>query len=482
MALRTGAQYLDALRDGREVWLAGERVDVTTHPQLAPTVREVADVYDLQHDPEHRDLLTMASPDTGEPVSLAYLLPRSTEDLVRRRQMIEYLMRRNGGTMGRLPEYMATILMGLYNARDLLAQEDPVYASRVEEYFVRCREHDLCLTHGFTDPAHDRTRAADFEPLRLVERRGDGIVIRGAKAVATLAPFADEYLGITAHRPDLKPEEVLYFATPMAAPGVRTICRESFIHTDAADHHLSSAYDEMDAWIVFDDVFIPNERVFLLDRVDLNARVFGSIPYAWAFYHILIRQSVKAEVLAGICVAMAEYMGTSQQPQTQTQIAEILGYVETLRTFIFAAEHQPIYSSFGLAIPNPKQTIQGRIHFMERLPYMLQLVRDLCGSGLLMAPGDADLSNPEIGPLVRRFLAGNDERAPDRYRLLKLAWEYTGDSFGSRQLLFEMNNAGTLPINRTRLLNVIDPTPLVESAKGLAGIPGADVSPVPSPE
>lgn len=413
----------------------------------------------------------MPSPSTGDPVSLAYLLPRSTEDLVRRRLMIEFLMRRCGGVLGRLPEYMAMILMGLYNVRDVLGTENPSYATRVADYFAYCRENDLCLTHGFADPQRDLGRPAeDFEPLRVVHRSPDGIVIRGAKAVATLAPYANEYLGITAHRPDLRPDEVLYFAAPMAAPGLRMICRESFTHESGGDHPLSASLDEMDAWVVFEDVFVPNERIFFLDRVDLNAQLFAAVPAAWAYYHILIRQAVKAEVLAGICVAIADHLGISNQPHPRTVLAEAIGYLETLRAFIRAAEQTPIFSSFSLAIPNPTHTIAGRIHGIERHPQILQHIRELCGPGILMAPGPGEMSHPEIGPLVRRYLMGRDERAPDRFRLLKLAWEYAGDSFGSRQLLFEMYNAASLDRNRARLLDSYDTAPLVRVAMRLAGI------------
>lgn len=471
MTLRTGAQFLESLRDGREVWLGGERVDVTTHPRLAPCAHAIADIYDLQHDPAHRDLLTIPSPDTGEPVSLAYLLPRSTDDLVRRRLMIEFLMRRSGGVMGRLPEYMATILMGLYNARDLVAQEDPSYAERVARYFAHSRENDLCLTHAFTDPLLDRSRPAQaVQPLQVVHRGADGIVIRGAKAVATLAPYANENLGLTRPRPDIRPAEVLVFAVPVAAPGIRIVCRESFTHESSDDHPLSALYDEMDAWLVFEDVFVPSESVFLLDRVDLNERLFGAVISPWSSYHVLIRQAVKAEVLAGICAAAAEYLGVSRQPETQRILVEAIGYLETLRAFLFAAERQLTFSSFGLAIPSSTHTIIGRMHAMERHPHILQLLRELCGSNLLMAPGHAEIAHPEIGPALRRYLGGTDERAVDRFRLLKLAWEYAGDAFGTRQLLFEMYNAGSLAVNRGRLLSSYDTAPLIQLARELAGI------------
>ena len=132
MAIRRGDQYLQSLRDGRQVWVRGEKVDdVTTHPALAGCARSLAELYDLQHDPTYQDLLTMRSPTTGQIVSLGYILPRSSEDLIRRRRMIEFLERRCGGVAGRLPEYMASILVGLYDIREILGQEDPAYASNI---------------------------------------------------------------------------------------------------------------------------------------------------------------------------------------------------------------------------------------------------------------------------------------------------------------------------------------------------------------
>ena len=162
MGIRTGAQYLESLRDGREVWLEGERIaDVTLDPRLAGCARAVADVYDLQHDTALGDVLTMPLDSTGERVGIAHLIPRSTDDLLRHRQMIEYVMRRCGGTMGRLPEYSATMLQGLIGARDILSQGDMVYAERAERYVEYSRNNDLCLATGFTDPPRDRTRPAE---------------------------------------------------------------------------------------------------------------------------------------------------------------------------------------------------------------------------------------------------------------------------------------------------------------------------------
>ena len=176
----------------------------------------MADVYDLQHDPVIGDALTMPSPTTGDRVSLGYVMPRTVDDLVRRREMIELLMRRTGGALGRLPEYMASIMVGLYDVRHILAEADPAYADNVATYLEYCRENDVSLTHSFADAPRDQRMAREqFENLRVVDKRPDGIVVRGVKSVATLAPYADEYVALAPNRPGLSSDEIVYFAVPV---------------------------------------------------------------------------------------------------------------------------------------------------------------------------------------------------------------------------------------------------------------------------
>ena len=183
MPIRRGEEYLESLRDGRCVWLMGQRVeDVTTHPALAGCARSVAAVYDLQHDPAHQDLLTMPSPSTGQPVSLSYLLPQSVDDLARQRRMYEFLVRRAGGVAARLPQHLATVVLGLYDVRNLLGTADPVFTDHVTRYFTYCRENDCSIATIFSNPLHHRSYPTSAqEPLRVVARRADGIIVRGAK-------------------------------------------------------------------------------------------------------------------------------------------------------------------------------------------------------------------------------------------------------------------------------------------------------------
>jgi aromatic ring hydroxylase len=456
----------------------GQQVeDITTHPALAGCARSVAAVYDLQHDPAYQDLLTMPSPSTGQRVSLAYLLPRSVDDLAHQRRMYEFLVRRAGGVAARLPQHLATVAIGLYDVRHLLGEVDPAFAERVARYFEYCREHDCSIGTIFSDPLHHRSHPESHqEPLRVVAQRPDGIVVRGARGVGTQAPYANELLCLTPPRPNRAPEEMVFFAAPVNTRGIHVICREPLASPNPADHPVSPAWDEMDAIVVFDDVCIPWERVFYLRRSSTVDAAFEGQLFQGAVglgpWYVLVRMAVKAEILLGICAAITNSLGTAAQPLVQMALADAMVYLETLRAFIQTAEANPVSSPSGLTLPNPTTALAARIVSIERYPHLLQIIRELCGSGLLMAPGQADLHHPELGPHLRRFVVGQDGAGAERLRLLKLAWEYACDSFGARQLLFEMYNVGSLATNKQRLASTYDISPYVALARGLAGVAG----------
>ena len=417
----------------------------------------------------------MASPATGERVSLAYLLPQSVEDLSRQRKMYEFLVRRAGGVAARLPQHLATVILGLHDSRDIFGQENPDFAKNVTRYFEYCRENDLSIATIFNDPFHHRSHPeSKQEFLRVVERRTDGIVVRGAKGVGTQAPYANEILCLTQPRPNLQPDEVVYFAVPVNAQGIQLVCRESMTARNPEDHPLSPHWDEMDAMVLFDNVFIPWERVFYLRQSDpedpgLYARLFQGAMGIGPWY-VLVRLAVKAEVLLGICASMAEYLGTFRQPHVQLALADAIIYLETMRAFIQVAEMNSVRSPSGLTLPNWTPAQAARIFSIEGYPQMMQLIRELCGSGILMSPSQADMKHPEIGNHLQRYFVGENVRTEEMFRMLKLAWEYACDSFGSRQLLFEMFNVASVATNKQRLVGAYDLSPYVRLAKELAGI------------
>ena len=471
MPIRTGNEYLAGLKDDRKVWLDGTPVEnVATQTEFAGFARTLADVYDLQHEQELSDTLTMESPSSGDPVSLSYMIPKSLDDLQRRRTMIEFLARRSGGCLGRLPEYMASIIVGLYDVRALLGDDNPEYAENVTNYLEFCRENDVALTHSFADAPRDSNFArGQFENLHVSEQRDDGIIVNGVKSVASLAPFADEYVSLAPNRPGLDSSEIVYFAVPLDTAGLRVHCRSSFSQPAGGDHRLAEAYDEMDCWVVFENVLVPRHRVFYQQKTQANPGLFNRV-LPWAFHHILTRMTCKAEALAGICSLISDYLGKDEQQHTQFQLCEVYAYVETLRAFLTSAEQSHLFTEDGNVIPNPTQITLGRIHSVEHHPRILQIVREMSGSGILMAPSAAELADPVVAEDVMRYLVGPDVRALDRFKLLKLAWEYSCDSFGSRQLLFEMHNAGSHLATKQRLVSTYEPEPLKDLARKLAGI------------
>ena len=235
MGIRTGAEYRERLRDGRTVYVNGERVkDVTTYPPFQRTVGTIAALYDLQHDPAHQSLLTYPSPKTGNLVNLSFLVTETAEDVARRVRAEELRAEATFGLMGRLPDFMNALVTDAAVAAPFLGQREPRFGENIVRYYEDCRENDLCLTHTLVDPQIDRSKGpaqqADPEAaLHLVRETDRGIIVRGARMLSTLAPFADEiWVGPFYPRKPGEESYALCFAIPMDTPGLKFICREPY--------------------------------------------------------------------------------------------------------------------------------------------------------------------------------------------------------------------------------------------------------------
>src|SRR5262252_6937333 len=349
MPARTGAQYLEGLRESRELWFNGERVrDVTQHPILSRPARTLAALFDMQWAPEHRDALTYSSPSTGKPVSLAFIQPKTVDDLVRRRVMFKTWADEHGGLMGRTPDYLNAILAGLATAKKFFDRNGPEFAERIVQYYVHCRERDLCATHTFVDPQINRARMqgeqADPDvPLHIVGESREGLVVSGARMLATLAPYADELMVFPSpsrtHPTDAS-RYAFAFAVPMSTPGLKYICRQSF-HAGGTldDYPLAARFDEMDAVAVFDEVVVPWERVFLKGDIGLCNGLFRfTNAFVQAIHQFTTKNLAKAELVLGVASMVAETIGRTGLPQYQQLLGEIVDAVETLRAFLRAAE------------------------------------------------------------------------------------------------------------------------------------------------
>jgi anthranilate 3-monooxygenase (FAD) / 4-hydroxyphenylacetate 3-monooxygenase len=313
VSVRTGAELIAGLRARpREVWLRGKRVeDITTHPAFVKPLGQLAALYDLQHDPAFRDILTYPSPTSAEPVATAFMVPRTQADLFKRREAFRVVAEATLGMMGRSPDFLNTTLMAFAEAHDVFGRGGQRFADNVTRYYEFVRERDLFLTHALITPQIDRAKSsaqqADaFLHMGVVRESADGLVVRGARMLATLAPLADE-LAIY-NLPGLKPGDephAVVFAIPMDTPGLRFICREPFDEggRSSFDHPLASNFEEADALVVFEDVLVPWERVFLYRDVTLGNALYPDTNLRQHTAHqTAVRGLVKMQLAVGVAM------------------------------------------------------------------------------------------------------------------------------------------------------------------------------------
>ena len=281
MGVRTGKQYVEGLRNDRRIYINGELVrDVTKYAPLRGVIRELAALYDRQHEQGFKDVMTYRSPGAADPVSTSFLIPTTLEDVERRVRGERARAELTNGMMGRLPDYMNAYVADLAAIRDLLGRNQPAFGDNIWKYYQFCRDNDLALTHTLVDPQIDRSKGLEAQTgLRIVKETSAGLVLTGARMLSTLAPISDEIL-VAPYMPR-RPNEAEYaivFALPVATPGLTFICREPYdAGRSSYDRPLSSRYDEGDAVAVFEEVLVPWERVFGardVDTYNLIARAF----------------------------------------------------------------------------------------------------------------------------------------------------------------------------------------------------------------
>ena len=449
MGVRNGEQFLEGLQDGREIWLEGERVaDVTAHPRLRRMAHTLAGLYDLQHSPEFHDTITFPSPTSGEPVSLSFLVPETYEDLIRRRKALEVTAGACFGMLGRTADYVNIQLTAMRQMSHVYGRNDPVFQERLLAYHEHVRENDLCLTHTFGHPQVNRAVPIAELPdpyvaLGVVDTNSDGAIVRGAKLLATLAPFSDEIFAPVVHplRPDSEEDRkyCISFSIPVSTPGLKFICRQSHNRGESLyDYPLSGRYDEMDALAVFDDVLIPWERIFAFDDIELANDVLRRVVM-WRQYmqQVAVKNIAKLEFLLGITHGIAEGIGITGFSHVQEKISEIIDTVETVRAYMRAAEADaaPYEDAEGIW-PAAEPWTALRHWYPDAHDRVIWIVQQLSASGLMLTPTEEDISGPLSGEIAKYYQAANME-APDRIRLFRLAWDLVGSEYGSRQTLYE---------------------------------------------
>jgi len=437
-------QRVDSTR--REVWYGDQKItgSVSEHPAFKGVAKSIAALYDMQMKSELINSMTYESPSSGDRVGISFLQPRTKEDLAMRTAMMKKWADYSGGIMGRTADYLNSSIMAMAAAKEFFGNEGRDFGSNIARYYEHVRENDLLMTHTLINPQANRSvgpskQADPFAAARVVEKNSDGVVIRGARMLATL-PIADEIMvfpsTVIRSGQDDTPYSIA-FALPVSAKGLKFICRESFASDSVYDHPLASRFDEQDAVVVFDDVLVPWERVFVLEDPDKANKVSEATDaIVFMAHQATIREASKVEFVAGLVTLVAETIGVDQFPQVQERISEVLLTAETMKAFLAASEANAKINRWGLMTPDYLPINSARNLWPRVSPALSAALKQIGASGLMAIPPEEVLVSP-ARPDVDRYYQAKTADAVERIGLFKLAWDVAGSSFGGRQDLYE---------------------------------------------
>jgi len=475
MGARTGQDYIDRLAETRPtVDINGERVDgpITEHPALAGVIGSYAELYDLQHDAELRDVLTYESPTSGDRVGTSFMVPRDGDDLVKRRAAFKAWADHSLGVLGRTGDYLNSALMALSEAEGWFAQGDRRYADNIRAYYEKVREEDLLTTHTLIPPQANRSAGAGQEVdgralgAHIVDEDDNGIIIRGARMLATIGPIADELLVFPSTVLKGNPEDAPYsfaFAINCDAPGLRFICRENLDY--GRGHPLGGRFDEIDSVVIFDDVHVPWERVFQLREPELsNAFYTETTAVVHMAHQVTARTTAKAESFLGLLSLMTEAIGIEKFSHIQEDLAHVITIVGTLHGLMRAAEADAAPNEWGVFTPAWEPLNTARNWFPRESQVLPELVRKFGASGLMAIPAEGDV-NGAASEDVERYLQSAALSGPERVRLFRLAWDLSVSGFAGRQNLYEYYFFGDPVRMAGALLKATDREPYKERVR-----------------
>ena len=473
--MRTGAAYRDSLRDGRDVWVLGYgRVDdVTTHPATAAMVDEYVAWYDRHFAADWQDILLTAPDVNGERRPLAFEIPTTSAHLRQLGKAIAAVHFLTAGNMTHTPGYGALIALGLLDVVTRL-HVSPAEVEAAEAYRESLARHGRFLTFASGGPLigqRFRAEAPERVALRLISDTEDGIVVRGKVSMHTSTPFAEDVL-ITG-RDEMPPGSGrwLWFIVPVNAPGVRVVARPPAPrHANAFLSPLSSRFDELDAQLWLNDVFISRRRVFTAEPLFQNHR--HALP-SWLFWHQHYGWLARAEFTLGLALALAEVMGLKENPDTIEQLTDLVVDVQTIRSCVTAAELDPEMTAAGFAVPGQLHVAAASIYTLKARQHMSEILRGLPGSSLLNAPADTDFTDATMATELEEAFGGGGYSALQRAALLQLAWDHVASGLDGREAAFELHANGGVPAWRRRLRTWF--SSYNELANGVHEVLGVDI-------
>jgi 4-hydroxyphenylacetate 3-monooxygenase len=403
------------------------------------------------------EAMTVDSPDTGGRINRVYSIPRSVEDLRARRETITKWSRLSHGFVGRGPDHVAAFFAGFGSAPDVFGSEHGA-ADNVTRWYRKMASESGYASYTIIPPQIDRGSTAgqwkdELLQVGVAEERDDGIVVRGSQMLGTATAVSD-HLFVSCIKP-LQPGDEVYansFVVPVATPGLKVYCRRPYASPDlsAFDYPLTSRFDETDALVVFDDVFVPWEDVFVYRDIDMVRNQWSvTAAHALGNSQAQIRLVTKTRFLAGIARKIAAINGIEKIPSVQEKLGELASVAAVVEGMVLAAEASAEIDAHGVARPGAR-FLYGAMGLQSELyPRVLEILRELAGGGVIQLPSSyRDLVSEETREDVGRYFSGASADAEERIKLFKLAWDAVGSEFGGRHHQYEMFYAGAPFVTR----------------------------------
>jgi 4-hydroxybutyryl-CoA dehydratase / vinylacetyl-CoA-Delta-isomerase len=478
MGLRSPEEYKASLRDGRTVYYRGERIeDVTAHPELGIAVDHAAIDYHVAEDPDYRDLATVERPDGL--ISRYFHIPKNADDLIKRSQLIDTTTRLGHTLVILIKEIGTDALFALHLiAKQTDAHFKTEYFGRVQKFFDYCRKNDLAVAVAQTDVKGDRSLppGEQSDPdmyVHVVSETKDGIIVRGAKVHTSVSINANEIVVLPTRNVSEKDRSyAVSFAVPPNTPGLKLIASpyaEGVIKNDF-DYPISSRHKMIETLTVFDDVFVPWDRVFLCGEWQMA----GPLAKTFVEFHRFTAISYKlplVDLLLGSAELIADYNGTEKASHVRDKITWLISYAETLRALVKMAAIECEIADLGIAIPNTLTVNMAKWHFAKNYHQAIAYVQDIAGGLLVTAPGKEDLQSEAVGPYVRKYLGGRSGvDGEQRLRAMNLIKDLTTTDFGGYQAVLAIHAEGSIEAEKMATLREHDATKFKAYAREIAQI------------
>lgn len=429
-----------------EIWVDGQKMvgKVSEHPAFRGVMRSKAQLFDMQNDPALRDVLTFISPKTEKRVSFSYHQPKTKDDLLFRKKATELWARANFGLLGRSPDYLNTGLMILATSHNLFSAKDKKFGDHILQNYEYAMEHDLTFTHTFINPQVNRSisyleGSEENIAAKVIGENREGIIIQGARLLATQGGITDEILVLPAGGNFIEEAYIYGFTVPSNAKGLKFICRGSFVNDEDSSFNspLGSRFEEMDSIVVFDHVLVPWEKVFLYKDLNIVHRFYSGVNFnTMLLFQSVIRMIVKTEFILGLAESIIKAINISEYQHIQDKVTEIIAALEIMKGLHLSSRMNAELDEWGTMIPDAKP-LHAAIHYYPRVyPRLVEILQLLGGSGLILLPTEKSFESP-IRKYIDTYLQGSNSAAEDRVMLFRLVWDLCMSAFGTRQTHYE---------------------------------------------